>query len=80
MNIQEIFDLAIKLGIESDLRGIDCIKKYLKRRKEEYDTLSLEKKELFDLDALKNPYMDSRIYNISEDKDIKKVLDRKSVV
>ncbi|HOI59706.1 MAG TPA: NGG1p interacting factor NIF3 [Candidatus Pacearchaeota archaeon] len=74
MSIKEIFDLAIQLGIEADFRGKDHIQKYLKKRKEKYDSLSLDKKELFDVEAFQNPYMDSRIYNIAEDKDIKKVL------
>ena len=74
MKIKEIFDLAIKLGIEADFRGKDHIEKNLKKRKEKYENLSAEKKEIFDLEALSNPYMDSRIYNITEDKDVKKIL------
>ena len=74
MKIKEIFDLAIKLGIEADFRGKDHIEKNLKKRKEKYENLSAEKKEIFDLEALSNPYMDSRIYNITEDRDVKKIL------
>jgi len=73
MSIKEIFDLAIQLGIEADFRGKDHIQKYLKKRKEKYDSLSLDKKELFDVEAFQNPYMDSRIYNIANDKKIEKV-------
>lgn len=74
MKIKEIFDLAIKLGIGADFRGKDHIEKNLKKRKEKYENLNAEKKEIFDLEALSNPYMDSRIYNITEDKDVKKIL------
>ena len=74
MKIKEIFDLAIKLGIGADFRGKDHIEKNLKKRKEKYENLSAEKKEIFDLEALSNPYMDSRIYNITEDRDVKKIL------
>lgn len=74
MKIKEIFDLAINLGIEADFRGKDHIEKNLRKRKEKYENLSAEKKEIFDLEALSNPYMDSRIYNITEDKDVKKIL------
>ena len=49
MKIKEIFDLAIKLGIEADFRGKDHIEKNLKKRKEKYENLSAEKKEIFDL-------------------------------
>lgn len=74
MKIKEIFDLAIKLGIGADFRGKDHVEKNLKKRKEKYENLNAEKKEIFDLEALSNPYMDSRIYNITEDKDVKKIL------
>lgn len=74
MKIKEIFDLAINLGIGADFRGKDHIEKNLKKRKEKYENLSAEKKEIFDLEALSNPYMDSRIYNITEDRDVKKIL------
>lgn len=74
MKIQEIFDLALELGIKSDLRGEEKVKKILKRKKDQYNDLSKKDKEFFDVDALKNPYMDSQILNVSEDKDIKKIL------
>lgn len=61
MTIQEIYELAIKMGIEADPRGKEGVKKALKRAKEEYEELRSEKKEEFDLEALKNPYSDSRI-------------------
>jgi len=74
MKIKEIYSLAINKGIEVDFRGREGIEKLLKRRKEKYDKLSGKEKEEFDLEALKNPYSDSRILNIAEDKEIKKIL------
>lgn len=74
MKTQEIFDLAIKMGKESDLRGSVSVEKFLQKKKERYESLSEDKKEEFDIDALTNPYLDSRIHNIAEDKEIKKVL------
>ncbi|MFA5228171.1 MAG: NGG1p interacting factor NIF3 [Candidatus Paceibacterota bacterium] len=74
MKIKEIFDLAIKMGIESDLRGPIMVEKFLDRKKKKYNALSNEKKEEFDIESLTNPYLDSRIHNISEDKEIKKIL------
>ncbi|MDD3386637.1 MAG: NGG1p interacting factor NIF3 [Candidatus Pacebacteria bacterium] len=72
MKTKEIFDLSIKLGIDSDFRGTDGVQKLLNKRKKKYD--SLTDKEYFDIESLTNPYLDSRIHNISEDKEIKKVL------
>jgi putative NIF3 family GTP cyclohydrolase 1 type 2 len=74
MKIKEIFNLAIKMGIEADFRGKEAVEKILKRKKQKYEKLSKKEKEVFDLEAFKNPYLDSRIYNIAEDKEIKKVL------
>ena len=74
MKIKEIFNLAIKMGMEADFRGIEGVKKVLERKKKKYEKLSQKEKELFDLEALENPYLDTRIYNIAEDKEIKKVL------
>lgn len=74
MKIQEIFDLAIKMGIDSDFRGRAGVEKVLARKKKKYEALSEKAKEEFDKEALTNPYLDTRIYNIAEDKEIKKVL------
>jgi len=74
MKIKEIFDLAIKMGIKSDFRGQKGVEKFLERKKQKYEKLSAERKEDFDTESLENPYLDSRILNISEDKEIKKIL------
>jgi hypothetical protein len=74
MKIKEIFDLAIKKGIEADLRGEEMVRKILERKREKYERLSEKEKEDFDLEALENPYLDSRILNIAKDKEIKRVL------
>lgn len=74
MKIQEIFNTAIKKGIDADFRGKEAIERLLQRRKEKYDRFSEKEKEEFDIEALENPYLDSRILNISQDKEIKKIL------
>ena len=74
MTIQDIFNLAIKMGVDSDLRGREAVEKLLQRKKGQYENLPAGKQEEFDEEALANPYLDSRIHNISEDKEINKVL------
>jgi len=64
----------IKMGIESDFRGEEGVKKLLLRKKKAFENLSEKDKEEFDKEMLVNPYMDSGVYNISDNKDIKKVL------
>jgi putative NIF3 family GTP cyclohydrolase 1 type 2 len=61
MTLQEIYDLAVELGIKADLRGKEGVEKALKRAKKQYEDLSVKKKEFFDKESLKNPYADSRI-------------------
>jgi len=74
MKTKEIFDLAIKMGVEADFRGKEGVQKFLERKRKKYQRLSGKEKEIFDLEALENPFLDSRIYHIAEDKEIKKVL------
>src|SRR3989339_1392013 len=74
MRIQDIYNLMIKMGTEADFRGADGVRKFLDRKKDKFEKLSEIEKEDFDKDALENPYLDSGVYNISDDKEIKKVL------
>lgn len=74
MSIQDIYNLAIKMGIDADLRGREAVEKLLQRKKGKYHKLSDKEKEEFDKDSLENPYLDSRILNISEDKEIQRVM------
>ncbi|MBU0546818.1 MAG: Nif3-like dinuclear metal center hexameric protein [Patescibacteria group bacterium] len=74
MKVQEIYNLAIKLGIEADFRGKEGIERYLQNKKKKYEKLSEKEKEYFDIDALTNPYSDSKILNIAQEKEIEKIL------
>lgn len=61
MKIEEIYKLAIKMGIEADPRGKKEVLKNLKKTKEAYEKLDKEKKEEFDKEKFENPYGDTRI-------------------
>jgi putative NIF3 family GTP cyclohydrolase 1 type 2 len=74
MNIQEIYKLAIEIGIKNDFRPKERIEKILKRQKEKYAKLSKEDKELFDTEKTTNPYLDSRIHFAGGNKAIKRVM------
>jgi len=74
MKIKDIYNLAVKKGMDADLRGKAEVQNFLNRQKENFEKLSQSEKEDFDVDLLENPYSDSRILNISNDKEIKKVL------
>jgi hypothetical protein len=74
MTIKQIYDLAVKMGIESDLRGKAAVKKYLERTRKKYDKLDKEAKENFDTEKLTNPYSDTRILFDNNKKNVKKVM------
>lgn len=74
MTIKEIYNLGIKMAIDADFRDNSQIEKNLKRKREKFEKLQKEEKEGFDIDSLSNPYSDSLILNLVEDKEVKKVL------
>jgi len=74
MKTQDIQKLAIKMGIEADFRGKEGVQKLLDSKKKKFDKLSADDQKDFDKDALENPYLDSGVYNISDDKEVEKVL------
>jgi len=73
MTQEQIYKLAIKMGIEADPRGKTEIAKLLKRLKEKYEKMSKEEQEEFDKERLENPYADTRIL-VPTKKQIKKIL------
>lgn len=74
MTIKQIYNLAIRLGIKADPRGVKEIKKYLGQKKIEYNELKQEEKEEFDLEKLSNPFSDTRILYGDENKEVKRIL------
>jgi len=74
MKIQDIHNLSIKMGIESDFRGKEGVQKVLENKNKKFQKMSAQEQEEFDKDALENPYLDSGVYNVSDDKEIKRVL------
>lgn len=74
MTINQIYQLAIDLGIKSDLRGVAKVKKYLERTKKKFNHLNKKAQAIFDQEKLSNPYSDTRILVDNKKKEIKKVL------
>lgn len=74
MTIQEIYDLAIQMGIKADPRGEALVKKQLQRVKKTYEELPKKKQEFFDKESLINPYSDTRIYFGDPKTPVKKIL------
>jgi putative NIF3 family GTP cyclohydrolase 1 type 2 len=74
MTTKEIYELAVRMGINSDLRGRERVKKYLDRVKKRYEKMDKKEKADFDADKLENPYSDTRVLVDNKKKKIKKVL------
>jgi putative NIF3 family GTP cyclohydrolase 1 type 2 len=74
MKIQDIYQKAMQMGIDADFRSNDYVAKLLERKKQKLEKLSEKQKEEFDQESLTNPYSDTRVLHIAEDKEIKKVL------
>lgn len=74
MTLQEIYDIAVDMGIKSDPRGEAKVKKLLARFKKDYEALPEKKKKYYDLESWNNPYSDSRILFGDSKTPVKKVL------
>lgn len=74
MTINQIYKLAIELGIKADPRPKAQINKILKREQKKYQKLQGVKKDIFDQERLKNPYADTRILYGEPNREVKKVL------
>lgn len=61
MTLQEIYDLALEMGIEADPRGKKGVLQVLSDLKKSYNLLPEKKKKYFDKESFNNPYSDSRV-------------------
>ncbi len=74
MKIRDIYETAVKMGMDKDPRGKSELQRILKRNREKYDSLPEKEKELFDRESLKNPYSDTRILVGDPDSEVRSAL------
>src|SRR3989338_7142745 len=74
MTISEIYNKAVQMGIDADFRSNEYVAKLLERKKQKFEKLSGHEKAEFDTESLRNPYSDTRVLHVADDKGIKKVL------
>ncbi len=74
MRIKDIYEKAIKRGMELDPRGAEEVRAELERAKKEYDELKEKDRKWFDTERLRNPYSDSRILYGDPEREVKRVL------
>ena len=62
MKLREIYETAVRMGIEADPRGKAGVDEFLARTRKRYDALPERAKALADPEELTNPFNDTRIY------------------
>ena len=73
MKAVDIYKFVIEMGMKSDPRGKKEMGRILQDNKEKYEALKEDEKWEFDMDALFNPYEDTRLLN-DTGKDIKRIM------
>jgi len=62
VKLGEMYETAIRMGIEADPRGRERVEASLAMAKRRFEQLPDYLKELFDREELTNPYVDTRVY------------------
>ena len=62
MKLREMYETAVRLGIQADPRGKQGVDRFLERARERHEKLPDYLKEVFDKEELTNPFADTRIY------------------
>ncbi len=74
MTLSQIYNLAIRMGINADPRSKARINKILGRAKKRFKGLKGIRAEIFDKERLKNPYADTRILFQAKNGIVRKVM------
>lgn len=74
MKLADIYALAVQTGIDADTRGREVIEAGLAKKREAFDKLSDDDKELYDREKLANPFADTRILAGNPDAEINGIL------
>lgn len=73
MQLQKVYELAVRKGIENDPRPKSEITRFLADEKKVFKKLEKKEREFFDFERLKNPYSDTRILFGDPKIEIKKI-------
>jgi len=74
MKLRKLYEAAIAHGKSVDPRGEDKVQRVLDKARKEYEELSVDEKQRFDVERLTNPYADSRILHGADDVEVSHVL------
>ncbi len=74
MRLREIYETAVRMGIEADPRGKEGVEEFLARQQRRYEALPEHLKALADPEDLTNPFADTRIYVGDPDAEVTTIL------
>ncbi len=74
MKLKEIYEKAVKRGMELDPRGREEVEEDLRKAKREFEELKEEDRRWFDKEKLTNPYADTRILYGDPATEVKRVM------
>lgn len=74
LNVKDVFELGLKMGVAADPRGKKGVDNYLARFKKEFGKLTETEQKEFDREKLSNPYLDSGVHFDDGKSAVKKVL------
>jgi len=74
VKLGEMYETAIRMGIEADPRGRERVARSLAMAERRYEALPDYLKDLFDDEELTNPYIDTRIYVGDRDTEVTSII------
>lgn len=74
MKLNDIYNVAVSMGIKADPRGKREIDKLLKREQKDFDKLDTEDQETFDSECLTNPFADTRVLYGEPDTEVRSLM------
>jgi len=74
VKLREIYETAVRMGIEADPRGKEGVEEFLARQQRRYEALPDHLKALADPQDLINPFADTRIYVGDPDAEVTTIL------
>jgi hypothetical protein len=74
VKLREIYETAVRMGIEADPRGAEGVDLFLARTKQRYDKLPDYLQAVFDEVELVNPFSDTRIYVGDPDAEVRALI------
>lgn len=74
MRLRELYEKAVKLGMEKDPRAKEEIERVLEEERKKFEQLDEVEKEVYDKERLNHPYHDTRILNGDGNEEVKRII------